>query len=155
VRTAVQPEPASAFFRRRFRTRLRRAGGRPDAVPLLGVALVLALFLVRQSAFVVQPAVRVELPAAAFRDGVPYGDLVVTLSQEGLVFFNDERTTLQGLRTALAAAARGRAGSVLLVEADARVSNVTPDEVYDMARAVGIREIALATRLPGAKEARP
>lgn len=119
-----------------------------DAIPLLDVILLLYLFLFMQSSFIVQPGIRVELPVSAFADGAPYGDLVVTLSQEGMVFFNDERTTLDGLNEEFRRAVHSKPNASLLIEADRRVSLDSLTAVYNMARDAGLRQVVLANRLP-------
>ncbi len=144
-----------AFFRRRFFTRLSRCRPWPDPVPLADVVLLIFLFFVARSSFVLQPGIRIRLPAAPFEDGTAYGTLVVTLSQEGMVFFNDQRTTLGGLRSSFQQAAHERPEAVLLVEADGRVPNRTLVEVYRMAAEAGIGEVVLATRLAAAEEEAP
>ncbi|MCX6995620.1 MAG: biopolymer transporter ExbD, partial [Kiritimatiellaeota bacterium] len=105
--------------------------------------------------FGLRPGVTVNLPVAAFTGGAPYGALVVTVSQEGMVFFNDERTTLEGLPSAFAQAAHEQPGATLVIEADSRVTHGTPVALYNMARAAGLQQISLATRLATPAEARP
>ena len=142
-------EPQGALVRR-FRSRLRPARGPMDAVPLVTVALLLLLFFIINSAFVLQPGMIMELPSSAFAAGARYGALVVTLTQEGMVFFNDERTTLDGLESGFAQAVFEHPEATLLVEADARVSHGALVQIYNMAAAAGIREVVLATRATAA-----
>ncbi len=136
-----------ARFRRRFPLGLRPLPVRLEPAPLADlVLLILAFFLVHGS-FVIQPAIRMELPAAPLRDGAPYGAMIVTLTQEGMLFFNDQRTTWEGLRSAFARAAHDHPGDPLIVEADSRLSHGTLIRVYRMAMEAGIREVALATAI--------
>ncbi len=135
-------------MRRCFKGRYRRAVGPVEVTALLNVILLLGMFLFAASRFVLQPGVRVRLPAAPFTDGAPYGARVLTLSQEGLVFFNDERIALAALGPALAQAGRGRETEPLLIEADEGTSYGTLMEVYAQAAQAGIREVVLATRPP-------
>jgi len=65
-----------------------------------------------------------------------------------MVFFNDERMTMNRLESALASA-RGVAGeSTLLIEADEGTPYGTLMEAYSLAMKAGIREVVLATRPP-------
>ncbi len=93
------------FVRRRFPVGHRLAHGPFEAVPLINVVLLLVLFVLLHMPFVLQPGIVVDLPASAFTEGMPYGGLVVAVSQEGMVFFNDERTTMDGLSSAFSQAA--------------------------------------------------
>ena len=136
------------LLRRWYGPRRRQRRHLFDAVPLLDVVLILYLFLFMQSSFIVQPGIRIELPVSAFADGAAYGDLVVTLSQEGLVFFNDERPTLDGLHEEFRRAVHGKPDATLLVEADWRVSHGSLTAVYNMAWEAGIVHVVIANRLP-------
>jgi len=72
---------------------------------------------------------------AEFVAGAPYGARVVTLTRDGLVFFNDERIPLESLGAALHQAGRRDAALVLTVQADARVSYGDIVRVMNMATA--------------------
>jgi len=131
--------------RRRFTARYRRSVGPVDVVALLNVGLLVALMLFASSRFVLQPGVRVRLPAAPFADGTPYGARVLTLSQQGMVFFNDERMDLERLGGALA---RTSGTEPLLIEADEGTPLRTLIRVYALAGEAGIDDVVLATRPP-------
>ena len=77
-----------------------------------------------------------------------YGDLVVTLPQEGMYFFHDERMTADALAAALRKAAYGQPDRALILEADQRISHRTLMEVYGMAASAGITQVLVATRSP-------
>jgi biopolymer transport protein ExbD len=145
----TEPEPRITerinFLRRRFRPRRRLFSGPLDSVPLVNVVLLLVLFLIIHSSYVVQPGITVDLPAAPFVSGAHYGAMVVTVSQEGLVFFNDERTTLEGLGAAFSQAAFDQPDSTLVIEADAQVRNATLVRIYNMAMSAGVKKVVLAT----------
>ena len=129
--------------RRRFKGRYRRSVGPIEVVALLNVILLLGMFAFASSRFVLQPGIRVDLPVLPFLDGVGYGARVLTLSQEGLLFYNDEQMDLERLESALAHPA---AETTLLIEADEGTPYGTLVQVYSMALQAGIREVVLATR---------
>jgi biopolymer transport protein ExbD len=135
-------------LQRRYRPENRIARGLIDAAPLVDIALLVFIFFLAQAPFVLQPGIVVNLPDAEFTGGARYGNMVVTISQEGMFFFNDERTTREGLTSAFAQALHDNPGSTLIIEADSRVPNRTLVEIYDMAVEAGIREAVLATRVP-------
>ncbi len=135
------------FFRRHYRPRNRLASSPLDAAPLANVILLVFLFFIVNSSFVLQPGIVVNLPDTSFTSGVPFGSMVVTISQEGMVFFNDERTTLEGLAQAFSQAAHSKPDSALIIEADGRVRHERLVRIYNMAMQAGIRRVALATRV--------
>ena len=135
------------FFRGNYRP--RRPVGRAFVgfIAVVDAFALLALFQYAQSAFVLQPGVRLALPAAPFADGTPYGSMVVVVSQEGFVFFNDERIPLEGLASAFRQTAYAQEATTLLIEADAKVRQETLIEIYNMAAEAGITDVLLASRL--------
>jgi biopolymer transport protein ExbD len=134
------------YFRRKYRPNQRLFKGPIDVVPLVNVVLLLMLFFIIQSPFVMQPGIIVNLPTSSFTSGAPYGAMVVTVSQEGLVFFNDERTTLEGLGAAFAQAVMDHPDSSLVIEADERVQHGTLVKIYNIATSAGVKSVMLATR---------
>lgn len=131
--------------RRRFTGRYRRAVGPVEVTALLNVMMLAGMFHFASARFVLQPGVRVRLPEAPFTDGAPYGARVLMLSQEGLVFFNDQRIAWDRLEAALA---RTTGEAPLLIEADVGTAYGTLLDVYALAVKAGIREVVLATRPP-------
>ena len=150
-----QSEPALAFVRRAFRSRLRPSCGPLTAAPFVDLAILAVLFLAVQSNFILQPGIRIRLPEAPFVAGVPYGPAVVTVSQEGIILFNDERTTLEGLAADFAQLRHENPEAALLIEADERVPFSTLVRIHNMALQADVREVALATRLNRLPEVQP
>ena len=144
-----------SYLRRRYRPHERLFKGPIDVVPLVNVVLLFVFFFILQSPFVMQPGIVVNLPTASFASGVPYGALVVTISQEGMMFFNDERMTMEELGAALAQAAFDQPDASLVIEADGRVPHSTLVQIYNMATAAGIKSVVLATRVPTVGRAVP
>lgn len=144
-----------SYLRRRYRPHERLFKGPIDVVPLVNVVLLFVFFFILQSPFVMQPGIVVNLPTASFASGVPYGALVVTISQEGMMFFNDERMTMEELGAALAQAAFDQPDASLVIEADGRVPHSTLVQIYNMATAAGIKSVVLATRVPAVNRAVP
>ena len=135
------------YMRRRFKQSVRMPKALVPATALLSVMLIMLMFYVAGSRFVLQPGVIVSLPPSSFESGAPYGPMVLTISQEGMIFFNDERTTLEGLEAAFAQSAHEHPEATLVVEADGRIQQNRIVGIYNMAMAAGIKKIALATRI--------
>jgi biopolymer transport protein ExbD len=119
-----------------------------DVAPWVDVVLLIFLFFIVNSSFVLRPGISMELPVSPMMDGARYDAMVVTVAQDNMVFFNDEKTSLDGLAPKLEEAARKRPDAALVIEADARVQNRTLVSIYNMAAAAGLKQVTLATRLP-------
>lgn len=134
--------------RRRFKGRYLRSVGPVEATALLNVILLLFMMHMFTSSYVLQPGIRLALPPAPFEDGVPYGSLILTITQEGMLFFDDERVDWQTLPAAFAKTIHPSRGDTLLVEADEGTPYQSLVRIYTLARDAGIRDVALATRPP-------
>lgn len=135
-------------FHRRFKAKRHFARGYSFAAVMLNAALLALGFYVLNSRFVLQPGIELELPAAPFADGVPFlQSTIVTLSRDGSVFCDDERTSVEGLSKTFARAVRANPNCTLLIEADKRVQYGRLVDVYNQAQAAGIRKIMMATRV--------
>ncbi len=134
------------FLQRRFMARCKPFRGPMPAVALLNLVLLVIMFVVFQSSFVLKPGVVVSLPSSPFVSGLPYSARVVTITQEGLIFFEDEQVPLDKLQSAFAQMVYERPDAPLVIEADSRVQHAVIIRVYNLAMAVGVREVLLATR---------
>ena len=143
---ATCPDLRVRFLQRRYRTRLQRPRGVVGAVPLVDFALLLVAFMLMHSRVLLTPGVLLELPSAEFTGGARLGHAVVTLSREGLYFFDDERLPLARLAERLKTAAEDGREPVLVIEADRRLAHEVLLQVYAMAREAGYQRVYLATR---------
>lgn len=146
------PPPITAsgqltFMRRRYPLRLRLARGLIGAVPLADLTFLVLMFLIMNSWFILKPGVFLQLPEADFVSGAHMGSSVVTLSREGLIFFNDERTTLEHLPQRLLESSRRKTDSLLVIEADSRITHGVLMRVYTIAKRAGYNEVVLATKM--------
>lgn len=139
----------------RYQTRSRLVRNPFAFIPLLNVSLLVFFFIVYNSSFVLKPGINISLPAGAFQQGAPYTSMSVVLTQEGLVFYNDELTGLHTLGNTLAAAAVRNKTMQLTIEADARVPYDTVIRVLNMASAAGISNIYLSVRPTFGEELMP
>jgi biopolymer transport protein ExbD len=74
--------------------------------------------------------------------------MVLSISHKGLFFFNDEQIQPAQLEAVLRAAAKGRPGLALILEADATTPQASASAVYDAAALAGFRQVFIATRNP-------
>lgn len=140
--------PSISFLHRRYTTRYKHKSGLIHMAALADVTLLILLFVILQSWVVLKPGLSLELPEAPFEGGAPLDSMVLILSQEGLIFFNDERTTLDALPGLFAQALRTGSSTTLVLEADRRIAHGTVIRLYALAQDAGFKQILLATRAP-------
>ncbi len=134
----------------KFKRNLQIVEGRIGAVPLVNIALLAGLFFMFSSSYVLQPGVNVEmldLPVSTLVAGAPeHNAVMITITRDDLIFFNDERVDLEKLKTGLEETARRFPGIRLVLKSDQRVSYERLVQLLDLAKAAGVRHVLLATR---------
>lgn len=140
---------------RRFQINARMFNNPFALIPLLNIFLLIFFFTVFNSAFVLKPGINVQLPAGAFQQGSLYSSMAVILTQEGLVFYNDERVGLESLADALRSSLGKNKSLQLTVEADLRVPYDNIIRVLNMATAAGVSNIFLSVRPTFGEELMP
>ncbi len=130
-----------------FKTHVTIANGRIDAAPMINVVLLLLVFLLLSSPFVLQSGFGlVEMPTARGPKNVSLQELVITISRDNLLFFKNQPTTLAKLPELLRSAAGETRNPELIIKADRQVGYDTLIQVIDSAFEAGIAAINLATR---------
>lgn len=133
---------------RRFKPTRRPAGVVVTSLAFVDAALLLLAFLICVSPFVLQPGVRLRLPASPFSGGVPFRSMVVAIPQDGRFFFNDRMLNESGLVEAFRSAMNHEAPEVLIIEADEGVTHGTVINVWNAALEAGVPEVSIATQVP-------
>lgn len=135
------------YFNWTLRPKRRLLYGPIEVVSLIDAVFIVLFFFMLHSAFVLQPGIKVRLPEAPFLDGAPYwSSMIVAITQEDMIFFNDERIPLQGLGDVFSRARHMHPQTPLVVAADSGVSQGRLIEVYTAAFQAGIKEVVMATR---------
>lgn len=137
---------AVLYLHRTFRPRRRTGRGFLIGTIFLDASLLISAFVLATSPFVQKPGIALDLPVAVQTDGIRFNDMLLSISHEGLFFFNDEQVTLENLGSALRVAAQKRPGVSLILEADQSTPQSTATAVYDAAAAAGFRRVFIATQ---------
>jgi biopolymer transport protein ExbD len=135
-------------LKRHFTSRSRRFPPVIEPAAMVDVVLLILLFFVSSSSYVTRPGVRINLPEALEAEGLSMNAAVVTLTRQGVVFFNDRRIPIDDLRTAFEQFYFERPDTLLVIEADQGVSHGLFMQIHQQAVSAGIRDIAGATRKP-------
>jgi len=131
---------------RTFLPRRRTGRGFLTGTVFLNAALLFSAFVLATSHFVLKPGIALDLPVASQTEGIQFNDMVLSISREGLFFFNDEQVKPAELGSVLRKAAEERPGIALILEADATTPQGAATAVYDAAARAGFRQIFIAAR---------
>ena len=133
-------------FHRTFLPRRRTGRGFLTGTVFLDTALLFSAFVLSTAHFVQKPGIALDLPRVSQADSIQFNDMVLSISNEGLFFFNDELVRPDQLESALRVAAQAHPGIALILEADANTSQAAATSVYDAAARAGFRQVFIATR---------
>jgi len=140
---------------RRFKPTRKPAGVFTIAIAFCDSSLLALAFFLAVSPFILQPGINISLPKASFSGGAPFGAMVLSITRSGAFYFNDERLSEARLPAALKVAAEQNPGFPLIIEADEHVSHGTVVAAWDAARAAGVGDVSIATRIAAASEEIP
>ena len=124
----------------------RRPAVLPNLLPLIDVVLLLLIFFMISSTFVVQPGIQVNLPKSTIAERREPEDVTLILTREKALYLNDRRVTVPELWGRLVYMYRSHPDFMLVIKADRQVPHGSVVEVMDIAKQVGVRRLAIATR---------
>lgn len=135
------------------RSRLsRRSGSRSmvflDMIPMIDIVFQLILFFLVSTTFALLPGITVQLPESSTAEEGETMGLIITLSADGGIWFNDKAVTLEELNQELVAfdtEAVPRELYPIQLEADALVTNGTIVQLFDLLRKNGFSAVNLRT----------
>jgi biopolymer transport protein ExbD len=113
--------------------------------PLIDVVLMLVIFFMLTTTFVLAPGIKVDLPKGHAVQQTRETDKVIIIMKDGAVYYQDERIDLATLQAALQQAQQKQPGLRLVIKADKNALHGRVVEVMDMAKYMGIERLAIAT----------
>ena len=137
-----------------FKTHCQMSKGLVDPAPLVDVVFLLLLFFILSSPFVMQSGFGVSLPSSNAPTRTSFQFLVVTVTRDNLIFFNNQPITLDKLEQSLREAIQQGRGHELIIKADRQVAFGTVVQIRGVALKAGIMSVNEAARaeapIPGA-----
>ena len=129
---------------------MQLSNGRPrrvtlDLTPLIDVVLMLVIFFMLTTTFVLSPGVQVDLPQGSSLQQPRESDAIITITKDGAVYFQDAQVSLETLQAVLQRAKAQQPRLRVVMKADTLVQHGRVVEVMDMAKLVGIERLAIAT----------
>lgn len=123
----------------------RRAATRFELIPMIDVFMIISLFLTIM-AFLPQitDALKAELPTSATAEKTP-PSLVVQLSADGVIHFQDQVVEPATLQAKLASELAAKPDTAVIVAADKAIAYEKVVNLIDQLKTSGVKRIALAT----------
>jgi biopolymer transport protein ExbD len=114
-----------------------------NVTPMVDVVLVLLVIMMVSANYIVSQSLKVELPKAATSDEQSSSPAVVTVAKGGLLYFNQEPITEQGLIAKLRLGVKANPDISLVVSGDRNVTHGEVVHVIDLAKIEGITKFAI------------
>ncbi len=113
---------------------------------LTDVVLQLLIFFLLSSTFVMQTGVKVQLPKAVHQEQDVKGQIIVTLTADGLIYLNNQQITQSALQYAISQLLQDSKVDVVIIQADKKVTLQQTVDIMDIAKAAGATRFLIATQ---------
>lgn len=123
----------------------RRVNASLNITPLIDVVLLLLIFFMISTTFVVQPGIPIQLPEAVSASAQIQREWVVAVTAQDEIYLNEVRVTLKTLQRQLEAAVGRGEVEVLIVKGDEVARHGRIVRVMDAAKLAGVKRLAIAT----------
>ena len=117
-----------------------------NAVSMTDIVLLLLIFFLLSSSFVIQPGIRVKLPKAATTEIQSERNIIVTVTNKGEIFLNQQRLSIAELAVQLLSALSKSDDDTIIIRADQDIRIQQLVQVMDIAKSVGGNKFLIATQ---------
>ena len=115
-------------------------------ISLADVVLLLLVFFLLSSTFIVQPGIRVQLPKARIKERESERNILLTLTKDGTLYLGDETIESEVLPARLYSLLLENPDQLIVLRADKDVSLNRAVNVLDMAKSAGGERFLIATQ---------
>ena len=112
---------------------------------LTDIVFLLLIFFLLTSSFIIQSGIKVKLPTSHQEEIKPRDTVIITLTADGLYYFNERQTTLQELPALLQQTYRQNGDQVVELRADGAAEISQLIAAMDMAKIVGYERLSIVT----------
>ena len=120
---------------------------RPDIAPMADIVLLLLIFFMLSTSFVMEPGIKVQLPQASTSEIDPQQELFLVIDKKGRLFIETKEIPRESLSGYIKKELQVHPNKLLIIKADKDVSHGIVVEVMDIARQSGVDRLAIATQL--------
>jgi biopolymer transport protein ExbD len=114
-----------------------------NVTPLVDVVLVMLIIFMVTTSYIVNPSIKVDLPKAATGSDQVKTTLGLTLTKEGGLFLNGEKTDDGGVQRYIAAELPRNPDLQAVIAADKVVAHGQVVHVIDLVKRAGVRKFAI------------
>ncbi|MGQ3685351.1 MAG: ExbD/TolR family protein [Candidatus Loosdrechtia sp.] len=123
-----------------------------NLTPLVDMLFLILVFFLVTSSFIEQPNIRLELPSTKHATVSKLEEHVLTISQDGKLFFQNEPVERKELISVLKSTFSQEEEKTLILRADKNVTYGIVVDIMDAAKGAGLRKIVAPTILESEKD---
>lgn len=112
---------------------------------LTDIVLLLLIFFLLSSTFIVQPGIKVKLPNSESSEVTSDKNIAISITHEGEYYLNEERVLLSSLPAMLRQKFVYGKEQIVIIKADRDVTLQSAVDVMDIAKNVGFDKFSIAT----------
>ena len=113
-----------------------------DIAPMIDVVFQQLIYFMLTSSFVLHPGIRIALPKAVTSQRMAASNLVISLTKDHVIYWDEQVVTLKELRQRLKQAGGSKP---VLIKADRHAYVDKLIELWDLCRDSGYQEVHIAT----------
>jgi biopolymer transport protein TolR len=114
-----------------------------NVTPLVDIVLVLLIIFMVTTTYIVNPSIKVDLPKAATGSDQTRTSLALTLTKDGTLYLNGERSDDGAVARYIAAELPKNADLQAIIAADKVVPHGSVIHVIDLVKRAGVRKFAI------------
>lgn len=112
---------------------------------LTDVVMLLLIFFLLSSTYILQPGIKVELPPSETAQTIDQKSIIVTVTRDATIWIGQERTTIDGLAGILRQQLISGSQQTVVIKADKGVTLELTVRVIDRVKAAGGERFLIAT----------
>ncbi|RKX70540.1 hypothetical protein DRP53_04680 [candidate division WOR-3 bacterium] len=115
-------------------------------ISLADIILILIIFFLLASTFIIQPGIRVKLPKALSPEREGEKNILITITRDGSLYLNQRPTDWERFPAQLYREILKRPNPMIILYADADIPLQLAVKALDIARGAGGKRLLIATR---------
>ena len=118
-----------------------------DIAPLIDIVLLLLIFFMLTSNFIMQSGIKITLPKAKTSKPQKEENIIVFITEDNEIFLNDRQISIDELKEALEKKLKTAEKKIVVLKADEKINLGLAVKVMDIAKEAGSESLVISTQI--------
>jgi len=118
-----------------------------DIAPLIDIVLLLLIFFMLTSNFIMQPGIKITLPKAKTSKPQEEENIIVFITEDNKIFLNDREINIDELKVALEEKIKTAEKKIVILKADEKINLGLAVKVMDIAKEAKAENLVISTEI--------